>query len=149
MLALLLMFVNGCAGSTSGGLKASRFMVLLKNLYNEFKKQIHPHLLTPVLINGRQLSISYVHQVLAFCVLYVALIFIGATLLMLDNNGFVSSISIACSAISNSGPGIGQYAMGIGEAGDFTKAILCFLMLAGRLEVFTVIGILTPYYWKR
>ena len=149
MLALLLMFANGCAGSTSGGLKASRFMVLLKNLYNEFKKQIHPHLLTPVLINGRQLSISYVHQVLAFCVLYVALIFIGATLLMLDNNGFVSSISIACSAISNSGPGIGQYAMGIGEAGDFTKAILCFLMIAGRLEVFTVIGILTPYYWKR
>lgn len=149
MLALLLMFVNGCAGSTSGGLKASRFMVLIKNLYNEFKKQIHPHLLTPVLINGRQLSVSCVHQVLAFCVLYVALIFVGAMLLMLDNNGFVSSISIACSAVSNSGPGIGQYATNIGEAGAFSKLILCFLMFAGRLEVFTVIGILTPYYWKR
>lgn len=149
MLALLLMFVNGCAGSTSGGLKASRFMVLMKNLYNEFKKQIHPHLLTPVLINGRQLSVSCVHQVLAFCVLYVALIFVGAMLLMLDNNGFVSSISIACSAVSNSGPGIGQYAASIADAGAFSKLILSFLMLAGRLEVFTVIGILTPYYWKR
>lgn len=149
MLALLLMFVNGCAGSTSGGLKSSRFLVLIKNLYNEFKKQIHPHLLTPVLINGRQLSVSIVHQILAFCVLYVALIFFGASLLMLDDNGFVSSISIACSAVSNSGPGIGEYASSVAGAGTFSKSLLCFLMLAGRLEVFTVIGILTPHFWKR
>lgn len=149
MLALLLMFANGCAGSTSGGLKASRFLVLIKNLYNEFKKQIHPHLLTPVLINGRQLSVSVVHQILAFCVLYVALIFVGASLLMLDDNGFVSSISIACSAVSNSGPGIGEYSSSVAGAGTFSKSLLCFLMLAGRLEVFTVIGILTPHFWKR
>lgn len=149
MLALLLMFVNGCAGSTSGGLKAARFLVLLKNLYNEFKKQIHPHLLTPVLLNGKQLSVSVVHQVLAFCVLYVLLIFVGATLLMLDHNGFVSSISIACSAVSNSGPAIGEYATSVSGAGDFTKLVLCFLMIAGRLEVFTFIGIFSPYFWKR
>ena len=149
MIALLLMFVNGCAGSTAGGLKVSRFLVLIKNLYNEFKKQIHPHLLTPVLLNGRQISVSIVHQIMAFCVLYVALIFFGAMLLMLDNNGFVSSISIACSAVSNSGPGIGEYAANVAGAGDFTKGLLCFLMLAGRLEVFTVIGILTPHFWRR
>ena len=149
MIALLLMFINGCAGSTSGGLKASRFLVLIKNLYNEFKKQIHPHLLTPVLMNGRQLSVSVVHQILAFCVLYVSLIFVGSMLLMLDNNGFVSSISIACSALSNSGPGIGEYANSVAGAGAFSKGLLCFLMLAGRLEVFTVIGILTPHFWKR
>ena len=149
MIGLLLMFVNGCAGSTCGGLKCSRFLVLLKNLYNEFKKQIHPHLLTPVLINNRQLSVSAVHQVLAFCMMYVMLIFVGATLLMLDNNGFISSISIACSAVSNSGPAIGEYATSMASAGIFSKTILCFLMLAGRLEVFTVIGILTPYFWSR
>ena len=149
MLALILMFVNGCAGSTSGGLKSARFLVLLKNLYNEFKKQIHPHLLTPVLMNKRQLSVSAVHQVLAFCVMYIMLIFIGATLLMMDQNDFISSISIACSAISNSGPAIGKYALSVGEASVFSKGVLCFLMLAGRLEVFTVIGILTPYFWKR
>ena len=138
MIGLLLMFVNGCAGSTCGGLKCSRFLVLLKNLYNEFKKQIHPHLLTPVLINNRQLSVSAVHQVLAFCMMYVMLIFVGATLLMLDNNGFISSISIACSAVSNSGPAIGEYATSMASAGIFSKTILCFLMLAGRLEGFTV-----------
>lgn len=149
MLALILMFVNGCAGSTSGGLKSARFLVLLKNLYNEFKKQIHPHLLTPVLMNKRQLSVSAVHQVLAFCVMYIMLIFMGATLLLMDQNDFISSVSIACSAISNSGPGIGKYGLSVSEAGAFTKSILCFLMLAGRLEVFTVLGILTPYFWKR
>ena len=149
MLALLLMFVNGCAGSTSGGLKSARFLVLLKNLYNEFKKQIHPHLLTPVLMNKRQLSVSAVHQVLAFCVMYIMLIFMGATLLLMDQNDFISSVSIACSAISNSGPGIGKYGLSVSEAGAFTKSILCFLMLAGRLEVFTVLCILTPYFCKR
>ncbi|KGN71282.1 TrkH family potassium uptake protein [Porphyromonas sp. COT-239 OH1446] len=149
MLALLVMFVNGCAGSTSGGLKVSRFVVLLKNLYNEFKKQVQPHLLTPVLLNGKQLSISVVHQILAFCVLYILLLFAGAMLLMLDGNNFISGISISCSALSNSGPGIGEYMSNIGEASDFSKGMMCFLMLAGRLEVFTVIGIFSPHFWRR
>lgn len=149
IVALLLMFVNGCTGSTSGGLKMARFIVLVKNLRNEFKKQVRPHMLTPVIFNGRQVSISVVHQILAFCVLYVVLIFAGAALIMLDGNGFDSSISIAVSCISNSGPGIGKYVSSVAVAGDFTKVVLSFLMLAGRLEVFTFIGILTPYFWKR
>lgn len=149
MVALLLMFVNGCSGSTSGGLKMSRFIVLVKNLRNEFLKQISPHQLTPVVINGRQMSISVVHQVLAFCVLYVLLIFAGGVLLMLDGNGFDTSLFISTSCISNSGPGIHAYASNISTAGDLTKLTLSLLMLAGRLEVFTVMGILTPYFWRR
>lgn len=149
IIALLLMFVNGCTGSTSGGLKMARFLVLVKNLKNEFKKQVRPHMLTPVLFNGKQISISVVHQILAFCVLYVFLIFIAAALIMLDGNGFDSSISIAVACTSNSGPGIGKYVSSVATAGDFTKVILSFLMLVGRLEVFTVIGILTPYFWRR
>lgn len=148
-IALLLMFINGCTGSTAGGLKMARFIVLVKNLANEFKKQIRPHMLTPVLINGKQLSISIVHQILAFCVLYVFLIISGAILITLDGNSFDSSVSIAVSCVSNSGPGIGKYVSNVAEAGDFTKAVLSFLMLAGRLEVFTVISILTPYFWRR
>lgn len=148
-IALLLMFVNGCTGSTSGGLKMARFIVLVKNLRNEFKKQVRPHMLTPVILNGRQVSISVVHQILAFCVLYVVLIFVGAALMMLDGNDFDSSISIAVACISNSGPGIGKYLSSVAMADELTKIILSFLMLAGRLEVFTFIGILTPYFWKR
>lgn len=149
MLALMVMFVNGCAGSTSGGLKIARFVVLMKNLHTEFKKQIHPHLFTPVKLNGKPLSISIVHQVLAFCVVYLMLMFAGGLVLMLDGNDFISSLSIACSAVSNSGPGIGAYMSSIGEASDWCKYLLAFLMLAGRLEVFTVLGILTTHFWRR
>ena len=94
------------------------------------------YLLTPVLMNGRQLSVSVVHQILAFCVLYVSLIFVGSMLLMLDNNGFVSSISIACSAVSNSGPGIGEYANSVAGAGLFLKgyyASLCWRVVSKSL----------------
>lgn len=149
MLALMAMFVNGCAGSTSGGLKTARFAVLMKNLHTEFKKQIHPHLFTPVKLNGKPLSISIVHQVLAFCVVYLMLMFAGGVLLMLDGNDFVSSLSISCSAVSNSGPGIGAYMSSIGGASDWCKYLLAFLMLAGRLEVFTVLGIFTTHFWRR
>lgn len=149
MVALLLMFINGCTGSTSGGMKIARLIVLVKNLRNEFKKQVRPHMLTPVIFNGKQVGISIVHQILAFCVLYIILMFSGAMLIMFDGNGFIDSISIAVAATSNTGPGIGKFATSVGGASDFTKNILSFLMLAGRLEVFTVIGLLTPYFWRK
>lgn len=149
VVAIIVMFINGCAGSTSGGLKMVRFMILIKNLRNEFRKQIQPHLVTPVVINKRQVSLSVVHQVLAFCVLYIVLLLTGATLLMLDGGNFAESMTMATSCISNSGPGIGIYADGVAGMSDFTRGVLCFLMLAGRLEVFTVIGILTPYFWRK
>ncbi len=148
-LALLLMYVNGCAGSTSGGLKISRFVVLMKNLYNEFRKQIHPHLLTPVLINKRALSVSVVHQVLAFAVCYSLLIILGGVILTLDGHTFISGLSLSCTATSNSGPGIGAFIYNTAGAGDLTKWVMSFLMLAGRLEIFTFIGIFTPHFWKK
>ncbi len=149
MLALLLLFVNGCAGSTAGGLKISRFVVLIKNLYNEFRKQVHPHLLTPVLLNKKALSVSTVHQILAFCVSYSILIIFGATILVLDGHTFISGISLSCTSISNSGPAIGQYVYSVADAGDLSKWTLTFIMLAGRLEIFTFIGILTPHFWRK
>lgn len=149
MIALILMFINGCARSTSGGLKMSRFMILVKNLHNEFRKQLSPHMLTPVVINGRQVSVSVVHQVLAFCLLYTLLIVLGSVMVMLDGNTFESSIGISVGCMSNSGPGLGSYVYSVREAGDFTKMVLSFLMLAGRLEVFTVMGILSPYFWRK
>ncbi len=148
-LALLLMYINGCAGSTAGGLKVSRFVVLIKNLYNEFRKQVHPHLLTPVLINKKALSVSTVHQVLAFCVCYSILIILGGVILTLDGHTFISGLSLSCTATSNSGPGIGKFIYSTAEAGDLTKWVMSFLMLAGRLEVFTFIGIFSPHFWKK
>lgn len=149
MLALALMFVNGCAGSTSGGLKMARLIVLLKNLYNEFKKQIHPHLVTPVIFNRKLIHVSIVHQILAFCVLYILLIIVGSMLLMLEGNAFVESVTLACSALSNTGPALGGYMFDAYSLGVVGKCSMSLLMLAGRLEIFTVIGLLTPHFWRR
>ncbi len=149
LLAITLMTINGCSGSTCGGIKTERFMILIKNLSNEFKKRVSPSRLVPVRVNGSIVSTSAVHQVIAFIFVYVALIAFGSMLLMLDDNTFVEGISAAATAISNSGPALGNFAFDFASAGSFTKLVMCFLMIAGRLEVFTVITILTPAFWRR
>lgn len=149
MIALFLMFVNACAGSTAGGLKMSRFAILIKNIFNEFKKITHPNLVVPVIFNRKQLSISVVHQILAFSILYTLIVFIGSTLLMVDGNGFIESISASITCISNSGISIGKYASNYAMASTFDKVILSFVMITGRLEIFTIITIFTSYFWKK
>lgn len=149
LLAITIMTINGCSGSTCGGIKTERFMILLKNLSNEFKKRVSPSRLVPVRVNGSIVSAGAVHQVIAFIFVYVALVVVGSMLLMLDDNTFVEGISAAATAISNSGPALGDFAFDFASAGSFSKLVMCFLMIAGRLEVFTVITILTPAFWRR
>ncbi len=151
VLALLLMFICGCAGSTSGGLKMGRFTILSKNLFNEFKKQTHVHAIIPVRMNGHAISGDVVHRVLAFAFAYLALVVAGCLALLLDGVGFEEAIGASVSAISNVGPGLGS----LGPAGNYaalpvvSKWILSFLMMVGRLEIFTVLTILIPGFWKQ
>ncbi|MGM9760784.1 MAG: TrkH family potassium uptake protein [Parabacteroides sp.] len=151
LIALMLMFVCGCAGSTSGGLKMGRFVILAKNLSNEFKKQVHPNAVIPVRMNGHTLPDSVVHRVLAFVFAYITLIVISCFALTLDGMEFIDAISAALTAMSNVGPALGS----IGPVDNFadvpviSKWILSFLMMTGRLEVFTVLTILVPGFWKR
>lgn len=151
MVALVLMLICGCAGSTSGGLKMGRFVILVKNLSNEFKKQTHPHAIIPVRMNGHVLSDSVVHRVLAFVFAYIVLIVVSCLVLTIDGMEFTESIGAVISSISNIGPGLGQQ----GPAGNFadvptnSKWFLSFLMMTGRLEIFTVLTILVPGFWKQ
>lgn len=151
VIALILMFICGCAGSTSGGLKMGRFVILTKNLFNEFKKQTHPHAVIPVRMNGHVVSGSIVHRVLAFVFAYITLVVISCLVLSLDGMGFEESVGAAISAISNVGPGLGS----LGPTGNFSevpvvsKWFLSFLMMVGRLEIFTVLTILVPGFWKQ
>lgn len=149
MIAIILSYINGCSGSTAGGLKMSRFIVLVKNLGNEFKKITHPHLVTPVIYNGKQLGISVVHQILAFSMLYTMLIIVGALILMVQGNGFLDSISLTLASVSNTGMSAGVYASNCASLDAFSKLILAFMMLAGRLEVFTVITLFSIHFWKK
>jgi len=151
MIALVLMFICGCAGSTSGGLKMGRFVILTKNLFNEFKKQTHPHAVIPVRMNHHVVSGEIVHRVLAFVFAYLTLIVISCVVLSLDGMAFEDTIGAAISAISNIGPGLGE----VGPIGNYaevpvvSKWFLSFLMLTGRLEIFTILTILIPGFWKQ
>lgn len=151
LLALILMIVCGCAGSTCGGLKMGRFVILTKNLFNEFKKQTHPHAVIPVRMNGHIVSGEIVHRVLAFAFAYIALIIFSCLVLTLDGVGFEESVGATISAISNVGPGLGS----LGPVSNFadvpviSKWFLSFLMMVGRLEIFTVLTIVLPGFWKQ
>lgn len=144
-----LMFICGCAGSTSGGLKMSRFMVMIKNLKNEFKKRIHPSLVTSVRFNGTSVASNVVMQVLAFISLYLILIVLGTVLIAALGNDFKTSFSNVISAISNVGYGFGTYSSNFAFAGGAEKVVLSLIMLAGRLEVFTFVGVLLPSFYRR
>ncbi|MEG1748959.1 MAG: TrkH family potassium uptake protein [Tannerellaceae bacterium] len=150
-IAIILMIVCGCAGSTSGGLKMGRVVILTKNLLNEFKKRTHPHAVLPVRMNDHVVSADIVHRVLAFAFVYISIIVISCLVLTLDGLGFEESIGAAVSAISNTGPGLGSLGPANNFSGisDFAKWFLSFLMMTGRLEIFTVITILLPGFWKQ
>lgn len=151
MIALILMVVCGCGGSTSGGLKMGRVVVLSKNLFNAFKKQTHPHAVVPVRVNNHVISYEIVHKVLAFTFVYMSLMVVSCLVLTLDGMEFADTVGAVTSAISNTGPGLGT----LGPTGNFSevpivsKWFLSFLMMTGRLEIFTVLTILVPGFWKQ
>lgn len=147
-ISMLVMMVCGCAGSTAGGFKISRLIVLAKNLRNEFRHRSLNHVVTSVKIDGVSLKPAIVSQVMAFLFLYIILIGVGTTMLTISGNDFVAASTSAVSAISNVGPSFGKYSVSYEMASDWDLNILSFLMLAGRLEVFTVISILTRSFWK-
>lgn len=151
LIAIILMVVCGCAGSTCGGLKMGRVVILTKNLLNVFKKQTHPHAVVPVRMNGHVVSADIVHKVLAFTFVYISLIVFSCLALTLNGVGFEESIGAVVSAIGNVGPGLGAIGPANNFSGlpDFTKWYLCFVMMTGRLEIFTVLTILLPGFWKQ
>ncbi|MDR1556687.1 MAG: TrkH family potassium uptake protein [Tannerellaceae bacterium] len=151
LLALILMLIGGCTGSTSGGLKAGRFVIIHKNLSNVFLKQMHPNAVLPVRMNGHVVSADNVYRCQAFAFVYLFLILMGSLVLTFDGVAFDESVGAAVSAISNIGPGLGAQ----GPAGTYaaipvcSKWALAFLMMVGRLEIFTVLTIFLPGFWKQ
>lgn len=151
VLALILMFSGGCAGSTSGGLKVGRFVIIHKNLSNVFLKQMHPNAVLPVRMNGHAVSADKVYRCLAFAFVYLFLILTGILALTLDGVAFDEAVGAAVSCIGNIGPGLGEQ----GPAGNYasmtalSKWTLAFLMMAGRLELFTVLTLFLPGFWKQ
>lgn len=151
LIAILLMIVCGCAGSTSGGMKMGRVMILTKSLLNEFKKRVHPHAVVPVRTNNHAVSQDIVQRVMAFAFLYFSLIMVSSLILAFNGLGFEEAVGAAVSAISNTGPGLGSLGpvSNFSSLPDFSKWYISFLMMTGRLEIFTVLTIFVPGFWKQ
>ena len=147
----LLMPFCACAGSTSGGMKIVRLIVLCKNAVNEFKRQVHPNAVLPVRLNGKVVQTDVVTKVLAFMFLYFGIIAISLLILSLSGMNLVESASSAVSCMSNTGLAFDDNGLSVGyaDAPTFSKWYLCLLMLTGRLEIFTVLSLFMPAFWKR
>ena len=148
---LLLTFIGGSAGSTSGGVKVIRVLLVFKYCYYEFKRMIHPNAVFPVRYNGVAIKESVITKMLAFLLLYVILSLLGSGVLCFAGLGFEEAISGMVSCLGNVGPGLGR--LGPIESYQaipvFAKWFMSFAMLVGRLEFFTVLLIFTPAFWKK
>ncbi|WP_029906616.1 TrkH family potassium uptake protein [Prevotella sp. 10(H)] len=148
---VIFMLTGACAGSTAGGIKIVRIIILFKNSINEFKRQVHPNAILPIRLNDRVISIDIVTKVLAFIFLYLGILIFSCLLLSLSGMEFENSLGAAISCIGNVGGGLAE----IGTDGHFydvptaSKWYLSFLMLTGRLELFTVLSLFMPTFWRR
>ncbi len=145
-----LMFVGGSAGSTSGGVKVVRHLVMIKNGLLEFKRTLHPNAVIPVRYNSKAVSKEIVFNVLAFFILFMLLFIIGALGLGLLGLDFETAIGGAVSSLGNVGPAFGSLnpLANFGHLPALAKWWCAFLMLLGRLELFTVLIVFTPFFWR-
>ena len=150
LLLFIAMLSGGCTGSTSGGIKNMRLLIVARAIRNEFKHLLHPNAVLPVRINKQTVSSSIVTTVLIFFAFYLVLILIGWTALLFLGVGFSESVSTVISSIGNVGPGLGTCgpAYSWNSLPDLAKWILSFLMLVGRLELFSVLLLFYPGFWK-
>ena len=145
-----LMFLGGSAGSTSGGVKVVRHLILIKNGFLEFKRALHPNAILPVRYNKRSIQGEIVFNILGFFILYMLSFIVGALVFSMFQIDFESSIGLAASSLGNVGPALGNF----GPVNNYAALPLLaqwwasFLMLIGRLELFTVLILLTPFFWR-
>ncbi len=145
-----LYFFGGMAGSTGGGMKIIRIVILLKNSYYELRRILHPSALIEVRFNRRLVDQRIVTNILAFFIFYILIFALSTLFLMVFEPDFETSIGAVASCLANIGPGLGKVGPSFTYAHvhDASKLFLSFLMLLGRLEFFTVLVLLTPSFWK-
>lgn len=150
-LLVVLFFIGGSAGSTGGGVKVQRIVILLKDSLYELKRLIHPRAVIPTRCNGEALSQDVVNNILTFALIYIIIIVLSIPIMAAVGLDFESAYGAIITSIGNVGPGLGS----VGPAENFAhlpafgKWYLSFLMLLGRLEIFTVLVVLTPTFWKK
>ena len=146
-----LLFMGGSAGSTAGGIKIVRHLVIFKNSWLEFKRLLHPSGIIPVRYNGNSVHGRITFNVMAFIIIYLIIFGFGSIVMSMTGLDFETSIGAAATSLGNVGPSIGGVCPTCNFSGisAFGKLFLSLLMLIGRLEIFTVLILFTPFFWKR
>lgn len=148
---LTVMFIGACAGSTGGGIKVCRFVILCKSIRQEIRKILHPNVVTMVKINGKKVNNDTMKGINTFFAAYIFILVISVLIVAIDNFDFATSFSGVLTTINNVGPGISK----VGPVENFhmfsplSKLVFCFDMLVGRLEIFPYLLLLSPDLWRR
>ena len=147
----MLFFVGGCFGSTTGSIKIPRWIITIKNAFKQLFATVHPRVIANVRLNHRLVPEKSVASTINYMIMFVMLILIGGVLVCMTGVPFYDSMCASVSCITNMGPSFGS----LGSAGCYvalpgaSKVILSFLMLIGRLEVYTFFVLLLPSVWKK
>ncbi len=151
MIIFYLLFTGGCAGSTAGGVKLFRIVLVGKTLFHEIQMSFRPSLVSKIRVGNTIISSDLIRTVLAFFGVYIAFVSVGALLLGLEGHDMLTSMTASMTAVGNFGPGFGT----VGPTENFAhfsseaKYLLAILMLLGRLEFFTLLGVFHRRFWKR
>ena len=151
VILVTLMFVGACAGSTGGGIKVSRIIILFKSIVKEIRTSAHPRMTLKIKMNGREVEHETVRGVNVFMASYVVIYFLAMLVISLDNFDFTTNFTAIAATINNIGPGLNM----VGPTGNFSafsalsKIVLSFCMLIGRLEIFPMLLLFSPYTWKK
>ena len=148
---LMLMVIGACAGSTGGGMKVSRILILLKSVKQELKRMLHPKSVSIVKVNGKKVGNSTVHNVYIYFIAYIVIFIVSVLFISIDNFDFATSFSGVLTTINNVGPGIAA----VGPVENFaafsplSKIVFCLDMLIGRLEIFPFLVLFSPDLWRK
>lgn len=149
VLLIFISFVGGCAGSTAGGMKVIRFIVMARQAQIEVLRLIHPNMVKPLLMDGRTVPDEVVRAVWAFFAVYVVVFAALMMLMMGQGHDQITAFGAVATCLNNLGPGLGDVAANFVAVGAIEKWVLVFAMIAGRLEIFTILVLLTPAFWRR
>ena len=147
-LLILVGMIGACAGSTAGGFKAIRGLVLLNHAKRELKKLIHPNLVLPLKIGRKKINAEVSDSVWGFLTVYLLAFLIGSFLLLGQGIDTETAFSAIAACLNNLGPGLGEVAYNYAGMDAFTKVLLAFVMILGRLEIYTLLVLFTAFFWK-
>lgn len=148
MLLVMVSFIGGCAGSTTGGMKVARVQLVMQQGLRELRQLVHPKAQLLVTMGGRRVSESVVISVGGFCALYISVYLVLLLLLSADGVDVETGFSAVAACLNNLGPGLGKVAADFLALSDFSTWLMSFAMLVGRLEIFTILILFTPAFWQ-